>query len=311
MSDFPLYCNYYKASKKHFRELVKKFDPVLINYIPQQMRYRNFMVKYLNSYILIKEDWDKNEELNNMTDCFSESVRIKCRFKNYPTPLEYWEKNRDRIMSKVNDKNNIKQIRDALFESTKLCNNFRISIAYTIFGMFGAKRILDPTAGWGDRLCAAIANDSELYVGIDTNTDLFPCYTKMIKKLCSKEKRKNYIMINDGIETAKLPVNDFDLVFTSPPFFDLEEYSKSSKDSMVAHPTADRWYNDFLLVLLKKAYDHLIVGGRLVLYVAESTDTSYIKRMEKYMSQLMKYEGSIYYYYETTYKPRQIYVWRK
>jgi hypothetical protein len=117
--------------------------------------------------------------------------------------------------------------------------------------------------------------------------------------------------LNDGFETADIPIDDYDIVFSSPPFFDLESYSNSEKDSLVSHPTVDKWYNDFLIVSLKKAYDNLIMGGHMVLYMGDSTNVNYVDKMVQFMDTLMKSNGSIYYFYEGAYVPRRMYVWKK
>ena len=311
MADFPLYRNYYKPSKHRFNILVKSFHPKIVSKIPMKMKYKKQIDKFRGRYVLIEENWDGNEELNNLTDCFSEHVRIRCKFKNYPTPYEYWNKHKKEIIEAAQHTHDIKRIRDVIYQRTRLCNNFRITVAYTFFKLFSAKKILDPTAGWGDRLIAAIAHKTDLYVGVDTNPDLHPCYARIKQTLCETNRRKNFILIHDAIEHAKLPISDFDLVFACPPFFDMEEYSQSPVDSYNAHPTETSWLNDFLLVMLKKSYDHLRQGGHLVLYLAESTETNYVGKMMKYMNKLMTYMGSIYYYYTTTYKPRRFFVWRK
>lgn len=312
--DYPLYNKFYVLTKSKFVNLVNKLKPSIVNYIPSQMKYKKSIEKYNGVYFLIKEDWENNEELNNVTDYFSEIVRIQCRFKDSISPFDYWCQYHNDITNmsiKRYGEINIKFIRDIMYENVKFCNNFRISVALTIFKLFKAKKVLDPSAGWQDRLIGAIAHNVEKYVGVDPNEKLRPCYDKILETLIEPDKRKNYVLITDGFEMADIPKDDYDLVFTSPPFFDLENYSDSIKDSVNAYKTIDSWYNNFLLVLLKKSYDNLIIGGHLVLYIAESSNVRYIDKMLKYMNNLMHYNGCIYYYYETTFVPRKIYVWKK
>jgi len=311
---FPYYKKFYDFSKDRFFQLSHNVKSEIINYIPKQMKYKNSIIKYNGNYLLIKEDWDKNEELNNMTDYFSENARVRCNFKNQTTPHKYWKKNHKLIEEKALQKYgnlDIKSIRDVMFESVKFCNNFRVSVAVKLFEIFRAKIILDPSAGWGDRLLAAIGHGADVYVGVDPNDDMHPCYQKMITSLVDIKKQQDFIMIKDGFETAIIPKYDYDLVFTSPPFFDLEEYSTSSKDSHNAHPTVDDWFNNFLLVLIKKSYENLTYGGHFVLYIAESTNTNYIDRMVKFTDTIMKSNGSFYYFYEGAYNPRRFFVWKK
>jgi RimJ/RimL family protein N-acetyltransferase/16S rRNA G966 N2-methylase RsmD len=306
---------YYELTKEKFFELVNNFKPKIIDKIPEQMKDKHKIVKYNNNYLLIQEKWNENEELNNVTDYFTESERIKCNFKNKISPHEYWIENRTGILKSfkmVNDgKNKIKTIRDTMYRRTKFCNNFRITVAITILKLFNARKWLDISAGWGDRLLSAIACKLDAYVGVDPNEELHEHYDEMIEMLVEPEKRKNFILIKDGFETATLPKNNYDIVFSSPPFFDLEVYSTYEKDSLITHTTVDKWYDDFLIVSLKKAIDNLIIGGHMILYMGESTATHYIDNMISYVNTKMKYTGSIYYYYENVYIPRQMYVWKK
>jgi len=310
--NYPLYSKFYKLSKDRFFELVQLHKSTFITTIPEQMRYKDTLEKFNNNYLFIKEDWDKNEELNNITDYFTEDVRIQCNFKNNISPFQYWKNNKFWIENKLDHKkNNIKFFRDFMYKHIKFCNNFRISIALTIYDMFNAKKILDPSAGWGDRLLSAIGHGAELYVGVDPNENLKNSYNNIISSLVEPSKQNNFSVITDGFETADIPQNDYDLVFTSPPFFDLEVYSTSKKDSYNAYPTVESWYRNFLVVMLDKAYKNLIVGGHLVLYISDSTNTHYVQKMIDYLNTFMKSNGSFYYYYDGSFVPRQIYVWKK
>lgn len=311
---FPYYKNYYGLNRDKFMKLVKEFEPKILDYIPEKFYKKNEIMKYNGKYVLIEENWDKNEELNNVTDYFTEECRVICVFKNGMSPLDYWTKNGVKIMEssvKKFSKEDIKYIRDTLYENTKLCNNFRVSVAITVLRLFGARKWLDISAGWGDRLVAAIAHDVDLYCGVDPNDCLHDFYRQIITTLATPDKYKNYILIKSGFETALLPDVEFDLVFSSPPFFDLEIYSQSEGDSLVNYNTVEKWYNDFLIVSVKKAAEWLIKGGHMVLYMGEGIGTKYIQDMINDISTFMKYLGNIYYFYPGKGFGRTLYVWQK
>ena len=172
---------------------------------------------------------------------------------------------------------------------------------------------MDISAGWGDRLISAILFDLDYYCGVDPNDCLKDLYKKIIDDLVKDDKKNNYQVIHDGFETADLPDMKFDLVFSSPPFFDVEIYSKSSGDSLVRYNSEESWYRDFLIKSIDKAYDYLEKDGHLVLYISEGIKTSYITRMIEHINKKMEYNGIIYYYMEQKKKkhPRKIYVWTK
>lgn len=310
---YPFYKDHYVLTRSKFYQLVSEFKPKILKEVPKRLSSQKIQ-KYNNSYLIIEEDWDKNAELNNCTDYFTEECRIRCRFANHPSPLEYWNLHKDRLtelMEKKAEQYKIIFIRDTLYKETKLCNNFRISVALTVLKIFRARKWLDISAGWGDRLLAAIASDVELYCAADPNDCLHPQYRKMIEMLVAPEKWSNYILINDGFESAVLPKEKFDLVFSSPPFFDLEKYSTNTKDSLIQYQTSDSWYENFLLASIKKAYKYLLFDGHMVMYMDEGRGTNYIGRMIEDVSKFMKYEGIIYYYYPGNPKIRKLYVWCK
>ena len=140
-----------------------------------------------------------------------------------------------------------------MYIHNKPCNNFRISVCLEVLKLFKPKKWLDISAGWGDRLMSALLYQPlEVYCGVDPNPCLHPYYQEMIKTLDPNGK-KECILIKDGFETAVLPNIKFDLVFSSPPFFDLEIYSTASANSLVKYKGEDGWFNGFLMPSIYKA----------------------------------------------------------
>jgi hypothetical protein len=299
--EYPYYKTIYKINKKKIKKIIKNFKSSFYKQVPDELKKYN-LEKYNNEYIIIKDKWDDNFELNNLTDVFSETVRVKCQFLDKISPYDYWQKNMTEIKSKNDD---IHKMRDYIYTHTKLCNNFRISLALTILHLFKPKKWLDISAGWGDRLLAAMFSDLDLYYSTDPNLDLHPCYKKMIDTFASDKSK--FIIDNKGFETDEfiIPYNDFDIVFSSPPFFTLEKYSTYENDSITKYNNEKDWTESFLLKSIYKAVNHLKIGGYLLLYIDGS---KYVMQQLFTLNKLMKYNGIIYYYDN---KPRAIYVWKK
>jgi 16S rRNA G966 N2-methylase RsmD len=285
---YPLYKYSYTVKKSRFDELINNFQFVIED----------------NK---IEENWKKNEELNNTTDFFTEECRIQCKFAKHNSPEEYWHKNKSYLLKKTH---NIAQLRDLIYKKSRMCNNFRISVALTILKIFNATKWLDISAGWGDRLIAAIGSNVERYVSADPNTCLFEGYDN-IKNTLSPSKKDNYIIYNDGFENIDLKGETFDLVFSSPPFFDLEIYSHEKTDSLVKYDNVNNWYNRFLIPSLDKALTHLEKNGHMVLYIDEGIKTDYIDEMKIYLNNKMTKKETIYYYYPNRMIMRSLYVWQK
>jgi len=135
-------------------------------------------------------------------------------------------------------------------------NIFRPIIAIEIYKKFQPTTILDFTCGWGGRLLGACALNIHKYIGIDINKNLEPAYNKMIEFL-NKNNNKTEIQLffNDAlkIDYTKL---DYDLVFTSPPYFFLERYSLNTK-----YNSKDEMINNFYKPLFKKTFESLKKEG--------------------------------------------------
>ena len=308
--EYPYYNLYYNFDKKQVLKDIKNFSPEIYHYNIIQKKeiekYKNLENNY--EYFIIKDIFTKNSNINNITDYFSENIRVTCKFKGNLSPYEYWNKNKKIILEKTMKRYkelNIYNIREIIFFNTKLCNNFRISVALAILQHFQPKKWLDISAGWGDRLLAAIFYKMSLYVSCDPNLDLHPCYENIINTFLPKSKKKNFIIYKNGFLEAPIQNKNFDIVFSSPPFFTLEIYSKFKENSVQQYQDEKSWCDNFFVKSLYKAYDLLKKDGYMILYMGGS---EYVMNKMHLLDDIMDYRGQIYFYEK---KERGIYVWKK
>lgn len=272
------------------------------------------MGRIQNEIAIIISPWKDFDFINRITDYFTEECRIKCVFKGSKAPLEYWGKNRDSLKTELVKRGKPVTdywLRELMYERNKPCNNFRVSVCLEVLRMFKPKRWLDISAGWGDRLLSALLyDDLQFYCGVDPNPCLHPLYQKMINEFSGLKSNEKYVLIKDGFETAELPVGvKYDLVFSSPPFFDLEVYSGVESNSYVKYKGVEGWFNGFLMPAIYKAVEHLEKGGYLVLYMGESQGTKYIPKMVELVDKVMVNCGV--FYYTDGAKLREFFCWRK
>ena len=128
---------------------------------------------------------------------------------------------------------------------------FRPTTAKSIYNMFRATHVLDPTAGWGGRIIGAYGLGIA-YTGIDTNTDLLPGYTALMKDLNAPNVR----MIWDSCLNVDFADIDYDCVLTSPPYINLESY-----EHMELFKTKTEFYKSFLIPLIEKCLKHIKRNG--------------------------------------------------
>jgi hypothetical protein len=310
INDFPYYNKYTRIDKTKFENIINKFK-VSINNTSNKLdlkEYKKLKLDNKEDFCLIELDYRDNYELNQIADYFTEYCRIQCKTGNI-TPYDFFMKDNTKI-------DNIKDYRKYIYRNCNSCSNFNITVSLNILNIFKPKKWLDISAGWGDRLVSATAyKELELYVATDPNECLHPYYKKIIETLDGNNTNK-YKLIKNGFNEAEID-NKFDLVFSSPPFFTIEEYSNSEEDSITKFNTLDKWINGFLYPMLERSYEKLENNGHLVLYIEDRDEIPYIDNIFKYAEKIgFKNVGSIYYYYpeeDTKYqkKPREFFVWKK
>jgi hypothetical protein len=136
-------------------------------------------------------------------------------------------------------------------------NQFRPSEALKVYCKFKPRLgILDFSAGWGGRCLAAMAAGIP-YTGIDTNTNMRSAYNKIITKY---EPGANVKMIWSPAEKVDFSKLSYDLVFTSPPYYVLEEYEK-----MPAYKDKEDFNERFLRTTVRSCWKWLPSDGVLAL----------------------------------------------
>jgi len=132
---------------------------------------------------------------------------------------------------------------------------FKPITAMEIYSRFKPTSILDPTMGWGGRLTGACILDVPNYIGIDLNTQLKQPYDKMTDMLVNKlgTKTKIQLLFQDAL-TVDYSLFDYDMVLTSPPYYNIEIYQGSTRKLY------DEW-NEFYKKLFFETYKHMKDGG--------------------------------------------------
>ena len=95
---------------------------------------------------------------------------------------------------------------------------FKPSIALSIYKEFTPKCVLDVCAGWCSRSLAAHIFGCR-YIGVDINQELAISYER-INQLFGV---KNHLIIMDSLKLNYSEFN-YDMVFTSPPYYNIERY---------------------------------------------------------------------------------------
>jgi len=165
----------------------------------------------------------------------------------------------------MTDANLRKAIRTA--SGAQAVSNFRPVAAASIYYKYAGDGVVwDMSCGYGGRLFGALAcGKVKKYIGTD------PCEKTFNGLLKIKNDFKH---IDVDIEIHKIGSENFipsepvDLCFTSPPYFNTEEYSQEETQSFKKYPTQDSWLNGFLRTTISNCYQALKDDGLLMLNIA-------------------------------------------
>lgn len=219
---------------------------------------------------------------NNIVDRFTVKERLHTKgnqdidfYTFWKNRVYYRKEPRIKKMLEFYDTRDIEEIRkfkyiyNLYFSSISI---FRPIVAMELYCKMNARRVLDFTMGWGGRLVGAHALRIESYIGIDTNTNLKKPYNNMVKFLREQETENETPMdiqlyFQDAVKFDYSSVQ-YDTVFTSPPYYDLEMYRKK-KNAKEAFRDKEEWHEKFYFPLFKETYKHLQYGGHFCLNVPE------------------------------------------
>ncbi|MFM2393337.1 MAG: hypothetical protein RLZZ546_1319 [Bacteroidota bacterium] len=150
---------------------------------------------------------------------------------------------------------------------THRVSNFRPTIAKWIYDNFsGDGNVLDFSCGYGGRLFGALSSDKvKTYTGTDPCTETFNQLNNMNTRIKSD---KTIILYNKPFEDLELENNVYDLSFSSPPYFNTEEYSYEETQSFIRYNTKAIWKDSFLKPLIEKNFSCLKQDGVFIINIA-------------------------------------------
>ena len=215
---------------------------------------------------------------NLASDYFHQEQRWKCDATGYPSPQKTWENERFRLtlfkalFSLKVKEINPKVLRQIIGLRKYIAAQFRPSAAKAIYDYFQAKNVLDFSMGWGDRIAGAYASEYvENYIGFDPNASLLKGYVEQLQLYSSITGNAKRFKLKPvcAEDDRYILTNEFDLIFTSPPYFDKEKYDQSPNQSYIKYKKFDDWMNDFLIKAIELRTQNLKSGGHLVINVSD------------------------------------------
>ena len=283
---FPLKEISYEVMRQCFKSLQKQDVWEYVK--PVEQLEKNVKEKYDDYKYNFKDHGlgiiDAPSIFNDVSNYFHQHLRLNCGSFGFKAPIEVWEKGssidiwrclgpiwrgingmkpvmvdgREELRGgKLDDKSYMSAFRLGTYIATQ----FKPNVAKTIYQMTNAKRVLDTSCGWGDRLAGFFASDAEEYIGCDPNPNTFKQYLKQIEVYNSfLPKPKKVTLYNCGAEDMPWDkIDNIDCAFTSPPYFSTERYNeggeKEENQSWKKFDEYSKWRDDFYLPVSKKSFE--------------------------------------------------------
>ena len=209
---------------------------------------------------------------NTFLNFFTFEARLKTRgvkgitFNEFLQNKEYHQK---KYIKRLIDsqKGNMETILYRVF--TLHCGNISLLKpinAKIIIDIFKPNCVLDFCVGWGSSLVGSCSLDINKFIGIDKNPDLIEPLSNMKKQLkLLNSKTDIELIFNDAllVDYSKL---SYDMVFSSPPYYNKEVYVGSEKQ------TIEEW-NKWYIRIFSITYKYLKTGGNYLLNIPETIYT--------------------------------------
>jgi DNA modification methylase len=116
---------------------------------------------------------------------------------------------------------------------------------------------------WGGRLIGACALNIPNYIDIDINENLKEPYEKMTRELNKYSNTEIHLFFQDAL-TIDYSKFKYDMVFTSPPYYNIEIYNGTHKRSK------QEWNNNFYIPLITNTWKYLQKGGHFCFNVPQN-----------------------------------------
>ena len=255
----------------------------------------------------------KRYNLGNLSsNFFQERNRWSICSSGYPGPARTW-RTRPFMISLMGAAYTLKlpqigkkELRIMIGLRKYIASQHKPNVTKALTEFLGSEVMLDFSAGWGDRISGAVSSETiKHYVGIDPRKENHPIYKQQVEFY---QKHTSFFENPTKVDLYESPAEDFDysdyqdyfdLVFTSPPYFNVERYSEDDTQSWVRYKSIDVWNEYFLHTALKKIIPTVKKGGKIAIniadvYTAEKGGGKDWKEITQPMCEFLESQGLTY-----------------
>lgn len=283
MAELKAYTPHPRTEKYFMKGVTSKVKPPL---------YTPYLFRGKPTYISSSDK--EYATIDDLSDLFIEHIRLQTHRPGEPSVMDFWTREdlRREYLNKLIHGNppdsrwklppteviDYPSMRNVLYYTTFESKQFRPTWAKSILSLLGVvgpglrpkdaprPKILDISAGWGDRLLTAMAIDAD-YLGFDPDTELKEGHDRMIQ-MFGDPTRHRIIYKPFEEATAEEIGTGYDVMLTSPPYFTTELYPGQNQ-STSKFPDYVAWMNGFLYTSLLKAWNALKEGGYFAIHISD------------------------------------------
>ena len=254
---------------------------------------------------------------NSVSDFFHNSLRLDCSSYSFKSPIDVWnngtakeiwgclgpiwrginnvklKKDADGNEQYVGGVLNEKSYMSAFRLQTYIATQFKPTVAKAVYEITDAKKVLDTSCGWGDRLAGFYTSSAKEYIGCDPNPNTYAQYMNQVyeyEKLLGNrtpivKEERDYFTINASKKVTihrcgaeDLPwdeIEDIDCAFTSPPYFSTEKYNEGGEcmedQSWHKFSEYESWRDDFFLPVSINSFKSLSKTGHMFINIMDPT----------------------------------------
>jgi len=235
----------------------------------------NSFIKYTSSV------WEKDipQSMHGLALAWSympHAFSVKCN--GLKSPIETFNSDKDFIRKKMKQMD-MRETPSGLRKTLKMMtgsqsvSNFRPTAAHAIYKRYAPENGItwDMSAGYGGRLLGAIKSFTN-YIATEPCQVTYDGLNNIIRDFGKPTNLFNNNLhleiIKSGSEEYLPDRNSIDLAFTSPPYFDCEQYSDEETQSYIKYPTQELWLNNFLRKTIINVRMGLKDSGYMIINIA-------------------------------------------
>jgi hypothetical protein len=185
------------------------------------------------------------------------------------------------------------------FKGNKVISSFMPCMAKAIYQKYATptSRVIDFCGGYGGRMLGAAASPNvSSYTAIEPCSSSFQGLSNLARELATIGVDKPLAVANQDAVTALKQFEDkeFDFCFTSPPYFNAEEYDDAQSQSRVRFPYYGSWLEGFLFPSITEACR---VSKRVVINIANTGSYPIADELRRWASErkILVEEGKLWY----------------